>query len=262
MASIPTYRASQASRILNISTETLRTWESQGRLPFEVERTPGGQRRYPAAAVNALAEEQRAGRAALLSPRVEAARVPAPAQAQPAPTRPAWADGPVREHLAPADALVASGCAHMQYPADKMADPAVSHYATCALAMDSDGRPQIDQLRTNEGFRYMRIRMGVLDGPLRGRVGDLVLWLNQDYGVEPRTVSHLRTLSGKDIGSDGLLRLSLTELHEQMLASRYSCKVAERDRQVIVQYVGERMEMEPGALEPLAQAAQRILALA
>lgn len=54
-SSAPTLlRSAQAARILSVSSETLRLWERDGKLPFDVERTAGGQRRYPAAQVQAL----------------------------------------------------------------------------------------------------------------------------------------------------------------------------------------------------------------
>ncbi len=54
-------RSADAARILNVSAETLRLWERDGKLPFAVTRTDGGQRRYPAVAVHDLAERIKAG---------------------------------------------------------------------------------------------------------------------------------------------------------------------------------------------------------
>jgi hypothetical protein len=56
-----TLRAAEAARILSVSTETLRLWEQGGKLPFEVARTPGGQRCYPAAQIHDLARRIREG---------------------------------------------------------------------------------------------------------------------------------------------------------------------------------------------------------
>jgi molybdopterin-binding protein len=53
-----TYRIGEAAEILGVRVETLRRWEREGKLGTE--RTPGGQRRVPAAEVARLLSEGRA----------------------------------------------------------------------------------------------------------------------------------------------------------------------------------------------------------
>lgn len=51
------YRIGEAAAVLGVRVETLRRWEREGRLRSN--RTPGGQRRVPAAEVARLLSEQR-----------------------------------------------------------------------------------------------------------------------------------------------------------------------------------------------------------
>lgn len=63
-----TYRIGEAAALLGVRVETLRRWEREGKLA--VLRTPGGQRRVPAAEVaRVLADRGRAPEPALLSAR-------------------------------------------------------------------------------------------------------------------------------------------------------------------------------------------------
>jgi len=61
-------RVGQAAEILGISTDTLRRWESEGRLVTY--RSPGGQRRIPLAAVRGLLAERRAASSGSARPTV------------------------------------------------------------------------------------------------------------------------------------------------------------------------------------------------
>jgi len=54
----PALRVGQAAEMLQVSVETLRRWESEGRI--EVERSGGGQRLVPVAEVTRLLAEKRA----------------------------------------------------------------------------------------------------------------------------------------------------------------------------------------------------------
>lgn len=58
MTATPSLRIGQAAEILDVTVETLRRWEAEGRIAME--RTKGGQRRVPLTEVRRLVDARRA----------------------------------------------------------------------------------------------------------------------------------------------------------------------------------------------------------
>lgn len=55
------YTPAEAAKKLNVHPETLRQWESKGKLPFDVIKKPSGQRKYPMAQVDHWKEQLKGG---------------------------------------------------------------------------------------------------------------------------------------------------------------------------------------------------------
>jgi hypothetical protein len=239
-------RPGQAAQALNVSTETLRLWEVGGKLPFEVQRTEGGERRYPATHVHALADAMSGKTPAdVLATMANMQLVPAPPP-------------PLRFHHANAEArsIASRSLRPLSGPALAVSSPSPwreseipEEYAVLALAHDEDGWPRIGCPKGKHGM--LVIDLVATGGPLTGLVVPLKIdILGQWPSFEPRIRNWLTHLT--DGRFDGTQNLNADSLYETAASGMYLARISTRSQPPVCMIITERRPVDPAsALLPI-----------
>jgi hypothetical protein len=193
-------RPGKAAKILNVSTETLRLWEEGGKLPFAVQRTRGGERRYPAAHVHALADAMRGKTPSeVLATMADMVMMPAEQEISPGITEVRHSDGSVGYWGEPSKIAAARAeqagyldprqmqCVDAPYPNDWRVG---EDLAVLSLAHNADGEPSIGQQMTPR-CPVIVVTMCVLSGPARGQLTDIRIPVDTTSAECSRIVSSL-----------------------------------------------------------------------